>query len=205
MESSGYEVRTLTDLLTGTVHVLKNGPTLLGANPATADIVLLNKTMGSALNDPASEHAVIIGHSLNDKADVKSRSWKGTWTHVFNRSNPKLPSRWYRMAEGATKVLEHGEELCFGGDDDRLDVVFKTPDAYNPRFKTNAWQVFRYEVSYPNSTDTCAICMESIKVPAVLNCGHRFCSTCIGPWAASKKPEDVEFCPTCRSPSSLEE
>ena len=47
----------------------------------------------------------------------------------------------------------------------------------------------------------CAVCLRDVSVdPVVLNCGHRFCGSCIG----TCSQHDMARCPTCRRPHELD-
>jgi hypothetical protein len=182
------EQRTLTNLQTGEVHILPPGQTKIGSNPS-CDIVLRGKP--EVQNRPSGVHAMIVGVALTDLA-----SDYGTWTHVHNRVNPKLPSNWFSMVRNTTKSLERGEEICFGGHHPgSRDIMLKTPNTYDDRYPTDCWEVFRFDISDHHSKDLCPICINNIKDPAFMECGHRFCSTCLSAWLFAKNEGS---CPMCR-------
>jgi peroxin-10 len=110
----------------------------------------------------------------------------------------------YAVLEGGVEVsldphaLSHNNELLFesegGGVIQHSSVeVGKTTHTQvlkNPRYDLRTEGVMPW---IKGQNRKCTLCLEELKDPSVVGCGHVFCWTCIGDWV-KEKPE----CPLCR-------
>jgi hypothetical protein len=191
--STSEKRRTLTNLRTGEVHELGPGRTTLGTAPSCT-IVL--QRAPDVQNRPGAVHAMIVGNALVDLGSTHNVSW----THLHNPRDPSLPSKWYMMEPNVPWPLDHGEEICFGGHSSQGGVhciQFKPLYTYYDRYPAaDMWDVFQFKAVDPCADgDACPICFESVKGPATMACGHRFCSICLSAWLGTQKG-----CPMCREP-----
>lgn len=196
---------TLTNLRTKEVHVLKPYTTI-GSHPDN-DIVLSGPLgPGGApevLNRPSKLHAHIVGEALGDLGVEY-----GTWTHLHNGVTHESHTRWYKMNPKTTTNMQHGLEICFGGDPYPAPPFrLEHPDRYTERYPTDpkgnpkgkVWDMFRFDIVVEDDADdvdVCPICHEVPKTPVTLPCGHVGCSACFSKWVLNSA--NGASCPSCR-------
>jgi peroxin-10 len=133
-----------------------------------------------------------------------------TWLHLHNTlrgpalANAQVMSGSSAVLEGGVEVsldphaLSHNNELLFeseGGEviqhsSVEVGKTTHTQVLKNPRYDLRTEGVMPW---IKGQNRKCTLCLEELKDPSVVGCGHVFCWTCIGDWV-KEKPE----CPLCR-------
>jgi peroxin-10 len=133
-----------------------------------------------------------------------------TWLHLHHTlrapalANAQVMSGSSAVLEGGVEVsldphaLSHNNELLFeseGGEviqhsSVEVGKTTHTQVLKNPRYDLRIEGVMPW---IKGQNRKCTLCLEELKDPSVVGCGHVFCWTCIGDWV-KEKPE----CPLCR-------
>lgn len=126
-----------------------------------------------------------------------------TYLHLSSTFSADIPS----TASGSSAVLSNGVEIPLDSPSSPADLLASAPaiphsaSSISKTTNTPVLPGARYDLSDSQvmgwikdaQNRKCTLCLEELKDPSVLGCGHVFCWNCIGDWVR-EKPE----CPLCR-------
>ena len=133
-----------------------------------------------------------------------------TWLHLHHTLRAPVPAN-ANVMSGGTAVLEGGVEVsldphALSSNNELLfesqggDVIQHSSTEVGKTTHTQVLDTPRYDLSkdgvmpwIKGQNRKCTLCLEELKDPSVVGCGHVFCWTCIGDWVREKAE-----CPLCR-------
>ncbi|KAH8758192.1 Pex12 amino terminal region-domain-containing protein [Hyaloscypha sp. PMI_1271] len=128
-----------------------------------------------------------------------------SWLHLQNTINtPTIANP--SLLEGSSAILEGGIEISLDAPITSPEILLESggiPHNSTEVGKTTHTEVLkkpRYDLRIEGvmpwirgQNRKCTLCLEELKDPSVVSCGHVFCWECVGDWVR-EKPE----CPLCR-------